>query len=423
MKPVRVILLAVLLLLITSHTAADAQTTARSRAEGLFAEAQKALSQADDERAESLLKQALGEDPSFTSSIWQLAQIYEKRGKLEHARELLIRGIQKEPQATWARDRLTQLEAVLAGQLLSEAKSLMQSGRYDQAIPKLSLYLDIKPYDPVPLLMIGRCHLALGSLDTAKGYIEQAVQRDPSNPDAAQLLREVETRLARAEADQLIRRASDILDSYTPEHRDEALEALLAVLAADPQNDWAKEKIAEIDAAAAEPVRATAGDKGGETRRIPFPVPSGNLLLYTLAACLAALAVCIVLLVRQKSRSNDYPLCGNLSLIPILDVVALVHSNLKSGKLVVTASNGKGEIFFYKGEIIHARWKDIDGKKAFNRIMEQRCGTYFFSSRVSNRRKTIEEPLSMLLLSMNRDENNPGPSMTARESVELITKP
>lgn len=387
MKPFRVVLITSLLLFITSYTAAYAQTTDRLRAEKLFVEAQKALSHGDSNRAESFLKKALSEDPTFTSSIWQLAQIYEKRGKLEYARELLIRGLQQDSQATWAKDKLVQLEAELVRKLLGEAKSYMQSGKYDLAIPKLSLYLGIKPYDPVPLVMIGRCHLALGSLDSAKEYFEQAIGRDRSNTDAQQLLAEVETRLAGARVDQLARRA------------------------------------AEIDTSEPEPATASmgSGNEQGEGWSLPFF--KDNFFMYAFAVCLAALVLCIVLIVRRRSKKVEYPLSGNLSLLPILDVVALVHSNLKTGTLVITVSKGKGEIFFQKGEIIHARWKGIDGRKAFNRIMDQHAGRYFFSSRVSNRKQTINEPLSVLLLSMNRDDGNPGPQMAARESEKLLTTP
>jgi tetratricopeptide (TPR) repeat protein len=376
MKTFRVVLITALLLFITSYTAAYAQTTDRLRAEKLFVEAQKALSHGDSERAESLLKKALGEDPTFTSSIWQLAQIYEKRGKLEHARELLIRGLQQEPQATWAKDKLAQLETELTRKLLSEAKSYMQSGKYDLAIPKLSLYLGIKPYDPVPLVMIGRCHLALGSLDSAKEYIEQAIGRDPSNTDAQRLLGEVETRLASARVDQLIRRAAGILDAYAPARKEEAIEALLAVLAADPQNDWAKKKITEIDTSDLEPAAASIESWDEQEEGWSMPLLKSDFLMYAFTVCFAALLLCIVLIVRGRSKRVEYLLSGSLSLIPILDVVALVHSNLRTGKLVITASKGNGEIFFQKGEIIHARWKGIDGRKAFSRIMDQRSAYY-----------------------------------------------
>ena len=102
MDTTRPALLCLLFSIIILQTAAPALAGDRLRAEQLFVEAQKALSRSEIERAESLLTDALAADPAFTSAIWQLAQIYEKKGKLEHARELLIRGLQQQPDAAWA---------------------------------------------------------------------------------------------------------------------------------------------------------------------------------------------------------------------------------------------------------------------------------------------------------------------------------
>jgi len=223
-----------------------AQSSSRVEAERLFVEAQKSLARGDDVKAEDYLMKALKYDNSFTSPIWQLSQIYEKRGQLEYARELLLRGLQQEPGATWARDKLTRMEKSLVGKLLAEAERLMSSGKYDLAIPKLSLYLGIKPYDPVPLVQIARCHLAMDNLDSAKEYLVQAAERDPSNTEVMTLLDEIERRSDRAEVEAALRRARTALASYTPETKGHAEKVLSDVLALDPENKWAREKLREI---------------------------------------------------------------------------------------------------------------------------------------------------------------------------------
>jgi tetratricopeptide (TPR) repeat protein len=425
MNTTRAVALSLLSLIIILHTDAVPQTTDRIEAEKLFVEAQKALSRGENERAESLLKKALAEDPTFTSSIWQLAQIYEKRGMLEHARELLIRGLQQEPHATWARDKLKQLEGVLTQKLMREAEGYMASGEYRLAIPKLSLYLGIKPYDVVPLVMIARCHLALGNLETAQQFLDQASERDPSNPDVSALLAEVQKRIERIRIQELVAAASSILEGYTPNRKAEALAALNAVLAADPANAWATEKLAELSAATLELPQKNLPEtpNGAVPARSRTRFLASPALKYASLLCLAALAVLIAVRARKRMEKPVYPLSGSLALIPIIDIVALLNSNLRTGRLVVQTPKGKGEICFEKGEIIHVRWKGIDGKKAFNRIMEQRTGTYFYFSKMSHTKHTISEPLSMLLLSMNREE---APSvdlheMGARESEELFS--
>ena len=403
MNTTRRVSLCLLFVIIILHTAAEpADAGDRLRAEQLFVDAQKALSRGEIDRAESILTDALAADPSFTSAIWQLAQIYEKKGKLEHARELLIRGLQQQPDASWARDKLASLENALTRKLLNHAQSYMQSGEYDRAIPKLSLYLGIKPYDPVPLLMIGRCHLALGNLDTAKEYLTQASERDPSNPDIRSLLAEVDRRLERGAVDRLVASASSILDAYTPDRKYEAIEALEAVLAVDPQNAWARDELEGLRSAdGSSETDGSAGKAEGEIEGDARKALDGvagilrsNVVIIISALCLAALVTLIVLNLRRRSTGPNHPLSGSLSLIPIIDVVALLNSNLRTGRLEIRTARGRGEVCFEKGEIVHARWKGMDGKKAFNRIMDQRAGTYAFSSKGAGSKRTISEPLS-----------------------------
>ncbi len=393
-----------------------AQSSSRVEAERLFVEAQKSLARGDDVKAEDYLMKALKYDDSFTSPIWQLSQIYEKRGQLEYARELLLRGLQQEPGATWARDKLVRMEKKLTGKLLTEAERLMSSGKYDLAIPKLSLYLGIKPYDPVPLVQIARCHLAMDNLDSAREYLVQAAERDPSNTDVISMLNEIERRFDRAEVERALGRARTVLASYTAETKGQAEKALSNVLALDPENEWAREKLREIAlleedehrSAPAEEAVAKGVAKGVEaiktleepTSRI-ISVLRSNILIVVLVIIAALLGLNL----KRKTRSRSYPLQGSLSLIPILDIVSLLNGNLKSGRLMIVSQTGRGEVFFEKGEIIHARLKSWDGKTAFHKIMALRSGRYTFNNHLPSVRHTISEPLSLLLLSMRSKEN------------------
>jgi len=112
------------------------------------------------------------------------------------------------------------------------------------------------------------------------------------------------------------------------------------------------------------------------------------------------IALLLGLNLRRKSKFRSYPLQGSLSLIPILDIVSLLNGNLKSGRLMIVSQSSRGEVFFEKGEIIHARLKSWDGKTAFHKIMALRSGRYTFINHLPNIRHTISEPLSLLLLSM-----------------------
>ncbi len=415
-----------------------AQSSSRIEAERLFVEAQKSLARGDDGKAEAYLMKSLQHDDSFTSAIWQLSQIYEKRGQLEYARELLLRGLQKKPDATWARDKLARMEKTLTGKLLAEAEGLMTRGQYDQAIPKLSLYLGIKPYDPVPLVQIARCHLAMDNLDSAKEYLVQAAERDPSNTEVMLLLDEVERRSDRAEVEGALRRARATLASYTPETKGQTEKMLSDVLALDPENAWAREKLREIALLEEEEeekqkptpaeVAVTKGVAKGVEAIKTLEEPTSRVISVlrsnVLIVVLVVIAVLFALNLRRKAKSRSYPLQGSLSLLPVLDIVSLLNSTLKSGRLMVVSQSGRGEVFFEKGEIIHARLKSWDGKTAFHKIMSLRSGRYIFNNHLPSIRHTITEPLSLLLLSMKsrneKQKKDPG-KKPARQREEIFS--
>lgn len=421
------LLLLVSVYFITSP-AVHAQTTARIKAEQLFVESQKALSRGDNETAERYLKEALKQDASFTSAIWQLSQIYEKRGKLEYARELLLRGLQQEPDAGWAKEKLAQLEIVLVRKLLLESERYMEAGEYNRAIPKLSLYLGIKPYDPIPLIMLGRCHLALGSLDNAKNFFSQALERDPSNSEVRSLMREVENRIGKSALSGAVNRAQTLLSNYSPENHDKIREALETVLQLDPENAWAKDKLGELEILSTEEEAPSADvqidepDHTAVTEVRDSVTGALNMVReYGLILLLALIVILLVLVFRRRGERKSFPLQGSLTLIPILDIVSLINSNLRTGRLVIKTNEGKGEIFFEKGEIIHARWKGFDGKKAFHKMMDLRLGKYYYMNHLPNIRHTIAEPLSLLLLSMKSQRETYTESTSDSRSEKHMT--
>ncbi|MBU8922824.1 MAG: DUF4388 domain-containing protein, partial [Bacteroidales bacterium] len=419
-----------ILLVCLLFTAGPAGAAGRIEAEKAFVEAQKALASGDNVSAEKHLMKALQSDASFTSAIWQLSQIYEKRGKLEYARELILRGLNQDPQAAWAREKLSQLERILTRKLLNEAESYMSAGSYEMAVPKLSLYLGIKPHDPIPLEMLGRCHLSLGNLQTSKEYLIQVIQRDPSNRDITILLDAVDDRISRSSIDATIGRARTVLADYVPENREKAESALQDVLKIDPGNKWAKEKLEELVLISRQ--KENLADEGAKQAReviekgidavktMDNPIPRTVSILksnMTVGMLLIAI-VLLVLNLRKKSRLRSFPLQGSLNLIPILDIVSLLNGNLKTGRLQLTFNRGRGEIFFEKGEIVHSRFKSFDGKTAFHRLMEMKSGKFVFFNHLPNIKHTISEPLSLLLLSMKSMEQ----SVTHREKQQGVTR-
>jgi Tfp pilus assembly protein PilF len=415
----RVMTCAIILMIAASPAVSQQGATPRVRAEALFVDAQKALSRGDYAGAETILKDALQTDPSFTSAIWQLAQIYESRGELDYARELLMRGLRQDPDATWAREKLAQMEASVARGMMADARGFIAAGTWDGAIQKLSAYLDLRPNDAAALAAMAQCQIEKGNQKAARKYIERVRAIDPDNAEIAPLTARIETTDRSARIEKLLADAQiALLDtaSTAPARARTALEALIA---ADPSNTWAQERLADLNRPAEErPARAV--------ERAAKPLPSvlakgrqsvdrskaavtgiGRFLLTHIALLLlAAVLGVLVIDVRRKIARRSYPLEGTMALIPILDIVSLVNANLRTGRLIVVSSDAKGEIFFDKGEIIHAGCESLTGKIAFQKLMDIRSGRFFFHNHLPNVRRTITDPLSLLLLSMSPHEES-----------------
>jgi Tfp pilus assembly protein PilF len=409
----------IMLMLVACITAeAQPQTGPRTQAEALFVDAQKALSRGDDETAESILKEALTKDPSFTSAIWQLAQIYESRGKLDYARELFVRGLQQDPGASWARERLAQIEGAVARTTLEEARSYMSSGEYDLAIPKLSAYLGLKPDDAAALAAMARCQLAKGNAKAAQEYVARARATAPGNAEAASVASEIDKRGRNSRLEKALSEAQIALMDTTSARNEKARSSLQAVLNEDPGNAWAKERLADLnrsaaDAAARQERRektapaAVVAARGHEAidGSMEALTATGRFILTHLGVLVLAAALCVLVIdIRRRMARRSYPLEGTITLIPILDIVSLVNANLRTGRLIVASPEASGEIFFEKGEIIHARCAGLNGKLAFHKLMDIHSGRFFFHNHLPNVRRTITEPLSLLLLSMKPHE-------------------
>jgi tetratricopeptide (TPR) repeat protein len=394
---------------------AQAAGAPRAQAETLFVEAQKALSRGDAALAESILKDALTLDPAFTSAIWQLAQIYESQGKLDYARELLLRGLDQDPDASWARERLAKLEGTIARALLADARAAINAGEFDAAIPRLSSYLGIEPDDPAALVSMAKCQLAKGRTKTAREYLARARAIDPDNAELASLTAVMTSGDRKERLEKLLSAAQIALLDTTAESPAKARAALGALIAEDPANSWAKERLADLDRPSeAKPARAHEGPipetvvvRGREAagRSAGVLDAAGRFVLSHLAlVALVAVLSALVIDIRRKAARRAHPLEGTMSLVPVLDIVSLLNANLRTGRLLVVNPDAKGEIFFEKGEIIHATCGPLTGKLAFQKLMDLRSGRFFFHNHLPNVRRTMTEPLSLLLLSMTPHE-------------------
>jgi hypothetical protein len=102
------------------------------------------------------------------------------------------------------------------------------------------------------------------------------------------------------------------------------------------------------------PVLSTAG-KGGSSPVPPFEAKSP-----------------------QPSDEGYTALKGDLSEISLLDIVQILDTSQKSGKLVVLSEGCEGTIFFNSGKIVDAAYRDRRGEPAMYALVAVKGGSFVY---------------------------------------------
>jgi hypothetical protein len=71
---------------------------------------------------------------------------------------------------------------------------------------------------------------------------------------------------------------------------------------------------------------------------------------------------------------------GDLSVFNVLDIIQLVHTSQKTGKLCIYAMNRRliGEVIFNFGRIVSARYVDCDDEGAVQNLLQVQEGSFEF---------------------------------------------
>jgi CheY-like chemotaxis protein len=99
---------------------------------------------------------------------------------------------------------------------------------------------------------------------------------------------------------------------------------------------------------------------------------------------------------------------GNVEGISILDLLQLANLGKKSFKISVRQGAERGQIYFRKGEVIHAVTERLEGIAAFNEMVRWQRGEFETRSEARAPRTTVREPFQRLILEALRilDEEN-----------------
>lgn len=101
---------------------------------------------------------------------------------------------------------------------------------------------------------------------------------------------------------------------------------------------------------------------------------------------------------------------GAISNMTLADVVQIEGQNLFSGSILVVYQEQEGQIFFHRGEVVHAEVGSLGGEEAFNHITGWPGGSFRLHPNVTSLRQSIYKRREHLLLSAHQwlDESRHG---------------
>lgn len=407
---------------ISAPAGAAAHSSARSDSAGTFdavplefylESARAAYHNQQWEIAEMEYQNVLLRESTHLAAIIELADVYERLGKYEHARGLLSRASALDRNNKKLISRALELDQKLCRSLHSEVDTLLEQRSYDLALPKLALLMTLEPENPDLYYQKSYCCFNLSRYDIALAAIETAL-RLRGEPSYHDLHHTIIDRMKQLEIHALMRKATAVINPETEAERQSALTLLARIIELDPDNAWAKREFLRLSESD-EPPRALS-DNGNSPnnaalaniRRSAYPVLVylGETLSRYLDSMLIILAILLVLhspLTRSfmKGIPRHALLSGELSRFTIAEVLTMIGSHNYSGKLVITGGPISGKIYFDRGEAYHCTVKQAVGREALRSLLNRAsAGRFYFTESRPPVERTIDVPLSLLIMDL-----------------------
>lgn len=384
----------------------------------LFTRAREAFALTSYSVAEEYYEEILRRDRTNLQAILELSNVYQRTGKLEYARGLLIRATRIDPDYPAIVERRESVDRLLVGALSAEVDSLLHRGDYEAAIPKLSLHNAIDPGNPSVHYKRALCLLEMGRHDAALSDIDVAIAAVPQEPYF--LLRDrINGELQRLEVKQIAGQAARLSRSENPRHREQALDLLGQILTLDPEHTWARNEFIRLGEATpeAEPDRSIAEEAIPSTFDNAFRafvsafVQVGSFLGRHLTMVVVLIVAVLVFrspLTRSiAGRFARVPLLsGDLSRFSLAEVLTMLNAEPQTGVLDIRGKGGRGRIYFEAGEPCHCVEGKKQGVEALLSLLDRTDrGRFHFSHGAMPLLRTIDTPLSVLLVERAHKSN------------------
>ncbi len=92
---------------------------------------------------------------------------------------------------------------------------------------------------------------------------------------------------------------------------------------------------------------------------------------------------------------------GNLADIKLIDILELIHHSRLTGRLELRHGEDRGEIYFEKGNVIHATTGTVEGKDALFLTYLWNEGDFEFYPNEEAPKRTIEEDIESIILDLS----------------------
>jgi len=93
---------------------------------------------------------------------------------------------------------------------------------------------------------------------------------------------------------------------------------------------------------------------------------------------------------------------GDLTQVPLIDLLQLLSMNRRTGVLSVTTSTGSGEVRMAEGEVLDAVYRRLEGEKALYRLLGEHEGTFAFVPGGTTSLRRVEIGTAMLVMEAMR---------------------
>ncbi len=379
----------------------------------LFDKAREAFGLNKIDLAEKFYQEILIRETANVRAMLELSNVYERSGKLEYARGLLLRSAKIEPENPAIQSRLASVERMLQIVLAEEVDSLVTGRHYELAIPKISLQISLRPDDPELLYQKAVCYMNLGRPDAALSDLEKAIRLEQK--DRYYKLRSaIINSLKQKESQELVEQAKKLTGSQSLEDREKVLAVLTELLQLDPENEWAKSEFLRLSGSEHKPQDEGAGvEAGGRDNGAAAPVVRAiRTALSFLGRNAAVLLVILIVLVLFKSplvsalskRFLPHPaLSGRFPKFSLSEILLMLNAEHHTGVLSVKGEACRGNIYVNNGEPCHSTVGKLEGTDALVHLLNHTASGFFdFSEGSVPPNRTIDMPLSIILVEHNK---------------------